>query len=427
MSSEKKFALVDCNNFYASCEKLFRPDLKHQPVVVLSNNDGCVIARSREAKALGIPMGAPYFKIRECIEKHRINVFSSNFAFYADMSARVMQTLEELAPRVEVYSIDEAFLDISGILNPTDIGKNIKSKIQEWIGLPVCIGIGPTKTLAKLANHAAKKQITSAGVLDLSDPIERLTILRTTPVAQVWGIGRRLSKRMQALSIHTALDLAQSHPPTIRKQFSVVIERTLRELNGEVCFALEEHPTTKKQILCSRSFGERITELTDLSEAISEYASYAMKKLRSEKQFTKSITVFLRTSYFSEKNSYYGQSATAELDLPTQDTRIILQTARKLLESLWRDGYRYAKAGIMLNDFYPHAICQYDLFPVNPLPTQAEQQRSTLLMQTIDAINKKGKAQLRFASQGFKQDWKMKRKHLSPRYTTHWKDIPIVR
>nr|WP_027851372.1 DUF4113 domain-containing protein [Marinospirillum insulare] len=320
------FALVDCNNFYVSCEKLFRPDLKHTPVVVLSNNDGCVVARSKEAKALGIKMGVPVFKIRHEIERHGIVTFSSNYSFYADMSQRVMSILEGLAPRVEVYSIDEAFLDLAD---------------------------------------------------------------------------------------------ADSH--MIRKRFSVVVEKTVRELNGIACLGLEETPAIKKEIVCSRSFGERITDFHAMREAISEYATRGAEKLRGEGRIAKQLTVFIRTSPFNNQEPQYSNAATLEMITPTDDTRSLIEAAHRGLETIWKEGFRYAKGGILLSDFYDPNCYQPELFDdVKDKPKSKE------LMQALDHINQKGLGKIFFAAQGIQKGWSMKRGYLSPAYTTRWSDIPKV-
>lgn len=420
------FALVDCNNFYASCEKLFRPDLALTPVVVLSNNDGCVVARSREAKKLGIKMGVPVFQARELIQKHGVVAFSSNYALYADMSQRVMSTLESLAPRVEVYSIDEAFLDLSGMENThdlTEFGFTIRKTILKWIGITVCVGIAPTKTLAKLANHAAKTWQKTGGVVDLTCKARQRKLLALLPVDEVWGIGGKLTKRLQALGIHTALQLADADPRFIRQQFSVVVERTVRELNGESCIALEEMAPTKKQIVSSRAFGERITDKQEMREAISGYISRACKKLRQEGQDAKHLTVFLRTSPFSDKDAPYSASRSVELDRPSSDTRVFLTHAMQLLDKIWVNGYRYAKAGVMLSDFYDPGIYQPSLFD---MPTE-EDESANRLMQLMDQLNTKHAKTVWFAGQGISQSWGMKREALSPAYTTNWKHLPVVR
>ena len=418
------FALVDCNNFYASCEKLFRPDLKDTPVVVLSNNDGCVVARSREAKLLGIKMGVPVFQIKSEMQRHGILAFSSNYALYADLSSRVMRTLEEMAPRVEVYSIDEAFLDLTGIesvISLVEFGQQVRERIGHWIGITVCVGIAPTKTLAKLANHAAKKYPATQGVVDLTNPDRQRRLLALVPVDDVWGVGRRLSKRLNALGITTALDLANASPRAIRDQFSVVLERTVRELNGESCIELEEIPPTKKQIVCSRSFGVKVTHFELLREAVCEYATRATEKLRKEQQQAKVLTVFIRTSPFKDNEPQYSNSASGELLIPSCDTRDFIELANHLLKRIWKDGFRYAKAGVMLSDFYDPGMFQPGLF--DDISTRSNSQQ---LMSVLDTINQSGAGKVFFAGQGTKKDWSMKREHLSPAYTTRWDQLPRV-
>ena len=418
------FALVDCNNFYASCEKLFRPDLKDTPVVVLSNNDGCVVARSREAKLLGIKMGVPVFQIKAEMQRHGILAFSSNYALYTDLSSRVMRTLEEMAPRVEVYSIDEAFLDLTGIesvLSLVEFGQQVRERIGHWIGITVCVGIAPTKTLAKLANHAAKKYPATQGVVDLTNPDRQRRLLALVPVDDVWGVGKRLSKRLNALGITTALDLANASPRAIRDQFSVVLERTVRELNGESCIELEEIPPTKKQIVCSRSFGVKVTQFELLREAVCEYATRATEKLRKEQQQAKVLTVFIRTSPFKDNEPQYSNSASGELLIPSCDTRDFIELANHLLKRIWKDGFRYAKAGVMLSDFYDPGMFQPGLFDDVSIRSNSQQ-----LMSVLDTINQSGAGKVFFAGQGTKKDWSMKREHLSPAYTTRWDQLPRV-
>ena len=427
------FALVDCNNFYASCEKLFRPDLRHRPVVVLSNNDGCVIARSKEAKALGIKMGVPVFKIQQEIRAHKIKVFSSNFALYADMSARVMNTLESMVPSVEIYSIDEAFLDLShtqAIMPLQQYGENIRQAIGQWIGIPVCVGIAPSKTLAKLANYAAKKFPATQGVVDLTSPQRQRRLMELVPVEEIWGIGRRLGKRLHAMGVRTALDLADSPEKLIRKQFSVVVERTVRELNGESCIALEEIPAAKKQIVCSRSFGQRVTTFNQMREAVCEHTVRAGEKLRKERQQAKVLTVFIRTSPFSTDRPQYSNAASSELVNATDNTRDLIALAVKLLRQIWRDDYHYAKCGGMLSDFYAAGIYQPDIFDVLNTHTAGNRNdatRSNKLMTLMDQVNRKNKGGLFFAGQGIKKKWAIKREHLSPAYTTRWGELPKVR
>ena len=415
------FALVDCNNFYASCEKLFRPDLAHTPVVVLSNNDGCVVARSKEAKALGIKMGIPIFKIKQQIQQHGIQVFSSNYSLYADMSDRVMRTLEDMAPRVEIYSIDEAFLDLTGIQSAVsliDFGRQVKHTIDRWIGITVCVGIGPTKTLAKLANHAAKKYTATQGVVDLTDRKRQRKLLALTPVQDIWGVGRRLSARLQAMGIHTALDLADTSAKSIRQHFSVVLERTQRELNGEPCIQLEQIPPTKKQIICSRSFGARVTSRIQMCQALCEHVTRAAEKLRKEQQQAKLLTVFIRTSPYQNNTPQYSNALSAQLSRPSDDTRDLIQLSMSLLDQLWRDRYHYAKAGVVLSDFYDIGTYQAELFDQPSTHTNSRQ-----LMNVVDTINHSGRGQVFFARQGVKKGWAMKREHLSPAYTTRWNGL----
>lgn len=421
----KCIALVDCNNFYASCEKLFRPDLKHTPVVVLSNNDGCVVARSKEVKQLGIKMGVPFFKLKEEIERHGIVAFSSNYALYADLSNRVMTTLEELAPSVEVYSIDEAFLDLNGITrccSLSEFGQQIRNTIYQWIGISVSVGIAPTKTLAKLANYAAKAYPATQGVVDLTNPKRQRKLMAITPVSEVWGVGRQLSKQLAIAGVDTALKLADANPAWIKKQFNVVLERTVRELNGQSCLKLEDVTPLKKQIISSRSFGERITQFQVMFEAIASYAARATEKLRLQKQFARSLTVFIRTNPFSETEPYYSNAATYQFSIPTNDSRDMLEQARVLLKLIWRDGSRYMKGGVMLNDFYDAGVYQPDLFSDAKIRDNSEP-----LMRVLDKINYSGKGKIWLAGEGITKNWSMKREHLSPAYTTNWRELPVVR
>ncbi len=292
--SKHTFALVDCNNFYVACEKLFRPDLRDKPVVVLSNNDGCIVSRSPEAKALGLKMAMPYFHANALIRRHGVIPFSSNYALYADISNRVMATLEHLAPRIEIYSIDEAFVDCTGIPDLLGFGQQVRQTVLQWTGIQVCVGMAPTKTLAKLANHAAKQYPATGGVVDLTDRKRQLKLMKLMPVDEVWGVGRRIAAKLCDLGIHTALDLAQANPKNIRRHFSVVLERTLAELNGENCLELDDITAPRQQIISSRSFGHKVTKLARMREAICEYTSIAAEKLRKENQVTKKLSVFIR-------------------------------------------------------------------------------------------------------------------------------------
>jgi len=415
------FALVDANNFYASCEKIFRPALANRPVIVLSNNDGCVVARSAESKALGIKMGVPAFMIKEQIRRHKIVVCSSNYSLYADMSARVMQILEQMAPEVEVYSIDEAFLGLGSMAANFDLealGHQIRQRVRQWTGITCCVGIGPSKTLAKLGNYAAKKWPGTQGVVDLRDPVRRERLMRITPVDEVWGIGRQLTKSLNADGIKTVWDLHEYDLKTARSKYSVVLERTISELRGVSCLALEDVAPAKKQIICSRSFGTRITDRQGLQEAVRTYTSRACAKLRAEHQVAGHLTVFIRTGGFNANEPSYSNAAATRLNPPTSDTRVISRHAIRLLESIYRDGYRYAKAGVMLQDFMPTGTTQADLFDQPDTKGEA-------LMSLLDALNERfGKVWL--AGAGTNHSWAMSRQHLSPRYTTNWKDIPVV-
>ncbi len=420
------FALCDVNSFYASCETVFRPDLKGRPVVVLSNNDGCVIPRSQEAKPF-VKMGEPYFKQKDMFRRHGIIAFSSNYELYADMSNRVMTTLEELSPRCEIYSIDEAFCDLTGIRNCrdlTDFGKEIRETVLRRTHLTVGVGIAQTKTLAKLANHAAKQwQRQTGGVVDLSNLERQRKLMALLPVDEVWGVGRRISKKLESMGIKTMLQLADTDIRFIRKHFNVVLERTVRELRGEPCLGLEEFAPVKQEIVCSRSFGGRITEYHEMRQAICSYASRAAEKLRGEHQYCRFISAFVKTSPFALNEPYYGNSASVKLLTPTQDSRDIITAATKCLDAIWRDGHRYQKAGVMLGDFYSQGVAQLNLFDDN-----APRKNSEKLMEVLDHLNAKGgRGTLYFAGQGIQTAWQMKREMLSPRYTTRFSDILSVR
>ncbi|WP_265011175.1 Y-family DNA polymerase [Klebsiella variicola] len=420
------FALCDVNSFYASCETVFRPDLKGRPVVVLSNNDGCVIARSAEAKPF-VKMGEPYFKQKDVFRRQGVICFSSNYELYADMSNRVMTTLEELSPRCEIYSIDEAFCDLSGVRNCrdlTDFGREIRETVLRRTHLTVGVGIAQTKTLAKLANHAAKQwQRQTGGVVDLSNIEKQRKLMGALPIDEVWGIGRRISKKLEAMGIKTVLQLADTDIRFIRKHFNVVLERTVRELRGEPCLGLEEFAPVKQEIVCSRSFGGRITEYHEMRQAICTYASRAAEKLRGEHQYCRFISAFVKTSPFALNEPYYGNSASVKLLTPTQDSRDIIAAATRCLDAIWKDGHRYQKAGVMLGDFYSQGVAQLNLFDDN-----APRQNSEKLMEVLDHLNaKNGRGALYFAGQGIQAAWQMKREMLSPRYTTRYSDLLRVR
>lgn len=419
------FALVDCNNFYASCERLFRPSLKNTPIIVLSNNDGCVVARSQETKALGIKMAVPAFKIEQLIKQHNIKVFSSNYALYGDISSRVMATLETLAPQIEVYSIDEAFLNLSGfeLIGPLeDYGQKIRQTVALHVGVPVCVGMAPTKTLAKLANYAAKKYAATVGVVDLTDPERQKRLMDITPVDEVWGVGRKSAEKLKKLGINTVLQFAQMDTARAQRLFSVGIVKTIEELNGCVRFLQEDGPVTKKQLMCSRSFAERMTEYEPLRETVCEFAARAAERLRGEGQVCSVVNVFIRTSMFNANEPSYSNSATAKLYVPVSDTRTILKAATDLFDSIWKEGYRYAKSGVMLRDFCDPDKVQLDLFA-----EPDAQANDDGLMLVIDKINQRGHGKIWFGGQRPKEDSFMRRANLSPSYTTRWTELPVVK
>ena len=417
------FALVDCESFYASCERVFRPDLKNIPIVVLSNNDGCVIARSTEAKKMGIAMGVPWFKVREFFLKQNGQVFSSNFTFYGDMSARVMNILEGFVPRVEIYSIDEAFLDLDSLkenYNLYDFGCHIRSIVRQWTGIPVRIGIAPNKTLSKIAINEIKRTNQPTSVMYLSTEKQIEEALKHTPVHKVWGVGRRLTNHLNNAGILTALDLANVNPRNIRKQFSVVLERTVRELKGERCLDLDDDISSKKQIVVSRSFGERVSDLKTLKPIVSNFAVRAAEKLRHERRKCSQISVFVRTSPFNQNKPQHSGIKTIELFSPTNDTRDILAATKKGLLPIFKSGYDYAKAGIILNRFSDETVRQQLLFKD---PDSLKE--NTKFMRYIDKMNAY-ETQIYFASQNTKKWSPMKQNMTSPKYTTNWYQLPRV-
>ena len=417
------FALVDCESFYASCERIFRPDLKNIPIVVLSNNDGCVIARSTEAKKMGISMGVPWFKVRDSFLKENGQVFSSNFTFYGDISARVMNILEGFVPRTEVYSIDEAFLDLDTLKKNYDLydfGCHIRTLVRQWTGVPVRIGIAPNKTLSKIAINEIKRSNAPTSVLHLSNKNQIREALKHTPVHKVWGVGRRLNDHLNAAGINTALELAEVSPQNIRKKFSIVLERTVRELRGERCLGIEDDISSKKQIVVSRSFGERVSNLETLKPIVSNFAVRAAEKLRHERQKCSQVSVFVRTSPFNKNKPQHTGMKTIELFTSTNDTRDILIAAKKGLLPIFRSGYDYAKAGIILNKFSDEQTKQYSLFK-----DPNEPKEDTKLMKYIDQMNAY-ETQIYYASQNTKRWSPMKQNMTSPKYTTNWYELPKV-
>ncbi len=415
------FALVDCNSCYASCEQIFRPDLRNKPVVVLSNNDGCVIARSKEAKALGIPDLHAYFKIRHLLERHRVTVFSGNFRLYGDISRRVMDCLRHFSPDIEIYSIDEMFLSLDGICQPLqDYGQAIKQAVWQQVRMPVCVGIAPSKTLAKLANYAAKNIPSCDGVCLLDSPEKWQWLLRRVPATKVWGIGRRLGARLADMGIDSAWELASSNPKIIRRHFSVCVERTLEELNGIPCLSLEDVPPDKQQIYCTRSFGDKPTELAPLLRAVALYASRAAEKLRAQQHLVLTLHVFIHTSPY--QSNYYSNSTVVQLPYATDDSRVIAAYAQQGVRGIYRPGHAYLKAGVGLIELLPRRYQQGDIFETGQSP------RADALMQTLDGINRRyGRGTAVLASQGVRRGWPMRQQYCSPAYTTRWEDIPAIR
>ena len=425
MKKTSRIALVDCNNFYASCERVFNPKLNGRPIVVLSNNDGVIIARSEEAKALGIKMGDPYFKVEQLLKQHNVAVFSSNYTLYGDLSARVMATLEKSSPEVEIYSIDEAFLNLAGIeiQNQTEYLHTIRKTIKKWLGLPVSIGLAPTKTLAKLANRIAKKNKEYDGVLNLFDYTDWELFLEMVEVEDVWGVGRQYSALLHRNNIHTALDLARADEKWIKKRMTVVGLRTYLELNGVPAIELEHQPPAKKSIVSSRSFGEYLTKFDEVMEAVAYFVARASEKMRSQGSACRIMNVFIRTNPFKNSPQYYN-SVEVRLPYPMYGTNELLPFAKQALKKIFRDGYYYQKVGVLLMDFVQTNAMMVSLF--DP-PNRINQLKVTELM---DQINKKyGREAIYYAAAGTKERrrWQMKRDMLSRHFTTNWKDLPEVK
>jgi DNA polymerase V len=418
----KQIALVDCNNFYVSCERLFRPDLAKVPVVVLSNNDGCVVSRSNEAKALGVKMGQPWFECKALAEEYGILAMSSNYALYADLSNRVMNILADYSPRKEVYSIDECFVDLTGIPNLKDVTYSMRERVGKWTGIPVCVGVGPTKTLAKLANHVAKKHPRSKGVFNYNDLSEaqQIKLLSKITVDEVWGVGRKLTKRLAVHGIQTVQDLRQAHAPTLRAEFGVVMEKTQRELLGVACIDLEEHVPDKQQIISSRSFGKPVTELAVIIDALSVFVANATEKLRAQNGQAALVQVFLLTNRFKPEQPQYNPSMAVPLPQPKNDSLVINRWVQHVAGLLWRDGYKYKKAGIMLGDISPVTMVQGDL--LEPVATS-----DTRLMKAIDGLNTRfGRGTIKVSGGGLRGEWGMRQERKSPNYTTDWQALPTV-
>lgn len=420
---EQVFALIDCNSFYASCERVFRPDLAKTPIVVLSNNDGCVIARSYDAKPF-VKMGAPYFQIKDVLRRNGVQVFSSNYALYGDMSERVMTIIESMVPAVEVYSIDEAFADLTGIRGDlTAFGRTIRAAVHKRTGIPVGVGIAPTKTLAKLANHTAKRlQAHTGGVVDICDPVKRDWVLRNTDVSEVWGVGRRMKVHLEGLGIKTAMDLAKADPWMLRQKFSVVIEKTARELAGTSCLELSETEPPKQEICSSRMFGKRLTTIEPIKEAVATYVHRAAEKLRTQNSLCKKIRVSIRTGMFNPEEAKYANGALVELPYPTNDVRLLTKAATEAVNRLFMSGFKYSKAEILLMDLRQSGEFTDDLF------AQSQPQAAEKVMGVLDEINQRwGRGTLRTGSVPVNPDWGMRREMMSQSFTTRLDQLWTVR
>jgi DNA polymerase V len=430
------FALIDGNNFYVSCERVFQPGLQGRAVVVLSNNDGCVIARSNEAKHLGIPMGQPWFQLQPQAERLRLVALSANFALYGDMSDRMMSLAAGLGPQQEVYSIDESFIGLHGVRGDlTERAQRVRARILQWVGIPCGIGIGSTKTLAKLANHIAKTAehrpdrypAVLAQVCNLAalPPEQVQALLEATDVGEIWGVGRRLARQLQDAGVHNAQALAQLDPATVRRRWSVVLERTVRELQGMPCIRLEHAPAPKHEIACTRSFGAPVAELVPLIEAVSTFAGRAAQKLRDQGSVAGQVLVFVRTSPFRAPPHLHA-STVVPLPRPTADSRALIQAAVRGLQQIYRPGHPFIKAGVMLLDLIPAAAVQDDLGWHGNAPAPPPQ-----LMATLDRLNRRyGQDTVQIASAGTPhapKQWGMRQERRTPQYTTRWEDLPIAR
>jgi len=418
----RPIALVDCNNFYASCERVFQPALRGKPVVVLSNNDGCVIARSNEAKALGIEMGAPWHLNRDKFSDAGVFVKSSNYTLYGDMSARVMKTLLSFSPVLEIYSIDEAFLGLEGFGDRLeDHARTLRATVLQWTGIPVSVGIAPTKTLAKVANRLAKKDPASGGVRVLMAVADQERALTQLELTDLWGVARRLSERLRAQGLTTPLALRNADPKLIRQTFGVVGERIVCELRGESCIDIEEVAPNRKSLIASRSFGRPIETLAEMQEAVAVYASRAAEKMRRQNLVTANLIVFVETNPFRKQDRQYRASQSTQLPIATADTGRLVAAALGALVAIWREGYRYKKAGVMLLDLAPANAIRGALFAAPDTP--ASQAR----MRALDVINRRyGRGTLIVGAAGVKSAWRLRREHASKNYTTSWSELLTV-
>lgn len=418
------FALVDCNSFYCSCERVFKPSISKKPVIVLSNNDGCAVSLSDEAKLAGIKMGAVFFQIKDLVKKHDVQVFSSNYTLYGDMSSRVMNILSGFVPEMEIYSIDEAFLSFKGMENwdLTSYSKEIRQTVLQYTGIPTCIGIAPTKVLAKVANRVAKKnKVKTSGVFNLCDDELRIHILKQFPVEDIWGIGRRSAEKLHAYKIRTAFDLMKSDPEYIRKFLTVVGARIVEELRGKSCIDLQTDIEDRKQIISSRSFGRQVSSKEELQESIANHITTASEKLREQNLLCKSLTVFIQTNHFRTNLPQYNNSGTTNLLSGTSYTPRLIRQSFEILDTIYRSGFEYKKAGVILNNLVSKDFLQTDFFNTYDQPLEDE------YMRVIDGINKfHGKSTVKFAACGVDQFWKMLSQMKSNCFTTRWSEIPKV-
>ena len=410
-------ALADCNNFYVSCERVFDPALRNRPVIVLSNNDGCAVARSNEAKSLGIPMGAPYHQIRKCCERNGVVVFSSNYELYGDMSRRVTSVLQRFAPELEIYSIDESFLNLAGVDAPLLLSHRIRKTVGRWTGIPISIGLGKTKTLSKLANRLAKKKKTGCFQFQVND----VESLGQVPIEDVWGIGRRLSARLRRTGMYCALDFVRAPSSLIRSIGGVTLERTQRELNGISCLEMEQVPQPRKNTCSSRSFGRPVETLAELEEAVANYAVKATRKIRSEGSVASALQVFINTNRFREDQEQYANSRTLAFDEPTDDPIRIVKNAKRLLGSIFRKGYAYKKAGVLLIGLTPKRAQQGLLFQEH-----GSSHRSEFVDALEEVAARYGQSCAFLGAQGVGKKWSMRREMRTPCYTTNWDDLPEV-
>ncbi len=416
-------ALVDCNNFYVSCERVFNPALTGRPVVVLSNNDGCVIARSNEAKALGISMGAPFFKSRGLFKKQGVRVFSSNYSLYGDMSGRVMTTLSQFTPELEIYSIDEAFLSLNGFSDLTTYARAIRKTIRQHTGIPVSIGIGPTKTLAKAANRIAKKKASLQGVLDLAEVRDTDSLLASVAAGDIWGVGPRYAAMLATRGITNACELKNADDRFIQKAMTIGGLKTVRELRGEPCIELEQSPAPKKAICSSASFGRPVEALEELLESVSDYVSRAAEKLRRQHCAAATVQVYLTTNRFAD-GPCYANSLSCTLREPTASTPVLITCAQACLRAIYRRGYRYKKTAVLLSGLMPEAGLQLSLFSEGG----RSRARQKALMSGMDSLNQRyGRNTVQFASSGTTKGWKMLQSYRSPCFTTRWSELPSVK